>query len=415
MLSLPDAATSLALGPTQTVSGTLSSGTNTLVYSFQGAPGEHIFLDNEQNLGDPVNYRLIGPDGGQIFNINSYSDGGPLTLTESGTYYLLVDGESASPINYQFRLTDTAYAPLSFDTPVTGSLDPAPATDVFSFAGTAGEKLTFASFNDSNGFYGASWVLYGPNNQVLASPFYTESFTETLPSDGNYTLVVPNNANSIPSTYSFEVYQNVNPTAPITFGIPVIAALANPGDLATYTFTGTAGQTLYFGSNNSAPGSNAQITDPGGNSILNQYLGYNYYTYEDSSMLTLPESGTYTVTISNQNDTAGDYNFLLNDTAASTPITLTSGSGTSVSDSIPTGLSANIYQLTGDRRRASLLPGPDPVRVIERPLLDALRARQPVRHSQWRLVRLFDDVAHSRHLLSRCRRHEPGEHLRRQL
>ncbi len=347
MLSLPDAATSLALGPTQTIAGSLSSGTNTLVYSFQGASGEHIFVDNEQNLGDPVNYRLIGPDGGQIFNINSYSDSNPLTLSESGTYYLLVDGESASPINYQFRLTDTAYAPLSFDTPVTGSLSPAPATDVYLFAGTAGEKLTFASFNDSNGFYGASWALYGPNNQLLANPYYTDSFTETLPSDGDYTLVVPNNASSIPSTYSFEVYQNVNPTAPITFGTPVISSLANPGDLATYTFTGTAGQTLYFSSNNSAPGFYAQITDPGGSSILNQYLGYNYYTYEDSSVLTLPESGTYTVTISNQNETAGDFNFLLDDTAASTPVALNSGSGTSVADSIATGLSANIYRLTG--------------------------------------------------------------------
>ena len=347
MLSLPVAATSLALGPTQTVAGTLAVGTNTLVYSFQGASGEHIFLDNEQNLGDPVNYRLIGPDGGQIFNINSYSDSNPLTLTESGSYYLLVDGESSSPINYQFRLTDTAYAPLSINTPTSGSLDLAPATDVYAFAGTAGEKLTFASFNDSNGYYGASWTLYGPNDQVLASPFYTGSFSETLPSDGNYTLVVPNNANSTPSTYSFEVYQNVNPTAAITLGTPVIGTIANPGDEATYTFTGTAGQTLYFGSNYSASGSSAQLTDPGGNSILNQYLGYNYYTYEDSSQLTLPESGTYTLTISNQNEVTGGYSFVLDDTSAAAPLALTAGSGTTISDSIATGLSANIYQFSG--------------------------------------------------------------------
>ena len=116
MLSLPAAATSPAIGPTQTVAGTLPAGTNTQVYSFEGASGENLFLDNEQNLGDPVYYQLIGPDGKQVFNINSYSDAGPLTLTESGTYYLLVDGEASSSINYQFRITDTAYAPLAFNT-----------------------------------------------------------------------------------------------------------------------------------------------------------------------------------------------------------------------------------------------------------------------------------------------------------
>ena len=157
MLSLPAAATSLALGPTQTVAGALPAGTDTEVYSFEGASGEHLFLDNEQNLGDPVYYRLIGPDGQQVFDINSYSDAGPLTLTESGAYYLLVDGEAPSSINYQFRITDTAYAPLAFNTLTTGSLNPAPATDVYGFAGTAGEKVSFESFNDSNGYYGASW------------------------------------------------------------------------------------------------------------------------------------------------------------------------------------------------------------------------------------------------------------------
>ena len=67
LLSLPSAATSLALGPTQTVSGTLSTGTHHHRLQLPGAAGERIFLDNQDAYGAPVNLQLIGPDNGQIF------------------------------------------------------------------------------------------------------------------------------------------------------------------------------------------------------------------------------------------------------------------------------------------------------------------------------------------------------------
>ena len=55
-----------------------------------------------------------------------------------------------------------------------------------------------------------------------------------------------NNPNYSSATYSFEAFQNVNPTATLTLGTEVTGTIANPGDEATYTFTGTAGQRLYF-------------------------------------------------------------------------------------------------------------------------------------------------------------------------
>jgi hypothetical protein len=82
MLSLPDAATPVALAPTQTVTGTLDPGMTTAVYRFLGAAQERIFLDNLTQPGAAVNFVLIQPDGGQAFNIRS-NDSGPLTLTES--------------------------------------------------------------------------------------------------------------------------------------------------------------------------------------------------------------------------------------------------------------------------------------------------------------------------------------------
>ncbi len=45
-------------------------------------------------------------------------------------------------------------------------------------------------------------------------------------------------------SYKFEVFDNVDPTTALTLGTPVTgtgATIANPGDEATYTFTGRPG------------------------------------------------------------------------------------------------------------------------------------------------------------------------------
>ena len=132
--------------------------------------------------------------------------------TASGTYYVLVDGESTSSVNYQFRLTDTSTNSLTFNTTINGTVTNAYQSDVYSFTGTAGEHVYFQYLSESNGYYGATWYLYGPNNRPITSSYTGAGFSATLPTNGNYTLVVDNNSYST-ATYSFEAFQNVNPTS----------------------------------------------------------------------------------------------------------------------------------------------------------------------------------------------------------
>ena len=353
MLSLPQAATSLALGPTQTVTGTLNPGLTTAVYSFLGAAQERIFLDNETASGVAVNFVLIKPDGGQMFNIN-YNDSGPLTLTESGTYYLLAVGASTSPLNYEFRLTDTAYEPITFGTTTSGTVTTATQSDIYSFTGTAGERTYFEELSDSNGYCGAYWDLYGPKNQYITSNSIGGDLTATLPINGTYTLAVYNNTSYATATYSFEAFQNVNPTTGLTLGTPVSGTIANPGDEAAYTFTGSPGQRIYFNSLASPTYYVfAQLTDPNGNSIFNNSEEYNEGPY------TLTYAGTYTLTVysyGTQRGT-GNYSFALDDvTSPSASVSLTAGSATTVSGT----LSGLVDELLPDQRhgrRAALLPG----------------------------------------------------------
>ena len=66
-----------------------------------------------------------------------------------------------------------------------------------------------------------------------------------------------------PSSYSFEAYVNVNPVSSLTLGQEVTGTIANPGDEATYTFTGSPGQEIYYDGLASASGIQATLTDPG--------------------------------------------------------------------------------------------------------------------------------------------------------
>ncbi len=341
LLSLPTAATPLALGPTLPVSGTLNPGNSTAVYSFLGAAGQRMFFDNQTVSGTAVNFTLYRPDGSQVFNEPAFDDA-ITTLTESGTYYLLVEGTSTSSTNFGFRLTDTAYVPLTFGTTTSGTVTNAAQSDVFTFTGTAGERTYFQELSDSNGYYGATWVLFGPNNQQITSGSIGGDLTPTLPAAGTYTLDIYNNASYSSGTYSFEPFENVDPSTTLTLGKPVSGTIANPGDEATYTFTGAPDQRVYFNSLGLPSDVYAILTDPFGNTVFNYVSG-------DSGPYTLAAQGNYSLTIYSYSTTrgTGNYAFTLDDISTATPITLTAGAGTTVTGTLTSGLSANLYELSG--------------------------------------------------------------------
>ena len=118
-------------------------------------------------------------------------------------------------------------------------------SDVYTFTGTAGESTYFEILSQSNGESGATWNLFGPNNVDVANSNSTD-FAATLPAAGNYTLAVDNSRTYPTATYSFEAFQNVDPTSNLTtLGGVVNGTIVNPGDSHTYTFTGAAGQGIY--------------------------------------------------------------------------------------------------------------------------------------------------------------------------
>ena len=57
--------------------------------------------------------------------------------------------------------------PLSFGTTTDGTVTNANQSDVYTFTGTAGERVYFEILSDSNGDFSAYWYLYGPNNAYI--------------------------------------------------------------------------------------------------------------------------------------------------------------------------------------------------------------------------------------------------------
>ena len=167
-----------------------------------------------------------------------------------------------------------------------------------------------------------------------------------LPYTGTYLLAIAGqNAANASVSYSFEVFDNVNPTSALTLGTEVTGTITNPGDSATYTFTGSAGQRIYYDglALASLPVSSAELTNPYGTGLFNNSSS------ADEGPYTLTYSGTYTLTIYSYSNTAatGAYAFTLDDASKATTIALTPGSGTTESGTLATGLSTNLYQFTG--------------------------------------------------------------------
>src|SRR5439155_4256584 len=94
---LSDLAAAAVLTPGTAVSGTLSPANETDVYRFDAAAGDHFHFNMQARTGagNPL-WRLLDPLGAETFNTPftnvTTSDVDTLTLGQTGTYTLLVEG-----------------------------------------------------------------------------------------------------------------------------------------------------------------------------------------------------------------------------------------------------------------------------------------------------------------------------------
>ena len=223
-----------------------------------------------------------------------------MTLTQAGTYYLIRSGGNAfATQTYRFALDDvTNPATLTLGAKTSGTLTPGSQDAIYRFAGTAGQVVYLSSQTDSPGALTntAIYSLYDSNGNLVDLStdnfFLYNDFQATLPSTGNYTLVLAGGARSVASdTYSFILSTAAAPTA-ITTGQVVNGNIAGQTQRDEYTFTGTAGQVLYLDAlGTSSSGLSLEIIEPDHEDIVSSDAG------NDLGPFTLHESGTYTIAV----------------------------------------------------------------------------------------------------------------------
>ncbi|GBF86366.1 Ig-like domain-containing protein [Aphanothece sacrum] len=328
----------LTLG--ETVSSNLSKLGETDIYTFTGTVGQRLYFDGlDSNLEH--NIKLFSPTRNNVFfNSSTSSDSNPFTLTEAGTYQLRLTGNIGA---YNFRLLDLNSASnLAFDTVTNGTLNPGQQTDVFKFTGTAGQRLFFDGLGTQSG---GSFIVYGPNNQVLNSTNLTSDREITLTSDGTYFLVAAG-SNNTSISYSFEMVTPETSTTAINLGETVNGNISEPGEIDIFTFTANAGQRLYYDGLTGNSFIDASLLSPSGASL---------FSFQDSNgnraPITLIESGTYQIRLDSSDATTGAYSFRLLEGATAQNLPF----DTTITQTLNPGTSTALYQFTGTKNQTLFL------------------------------------------------------------
>ena len=294
----------LTLG--ETVTTDLSKGGERDTYTFEGTLGQRLYFDSISG-NSSVTAKLYSPTNKLVFDGRTDLDSSLFTLTENGSYRLVIDGNNTATSNYSFNLQDLAAVDsLELAITITDSLDNGKKVKLYQFRGTKGAVLNFNL--DAESWSGASWRLYDPGNRIISNPSTsTPDFQTTLAANGTYTLAIIGGSTETVD-YSFEVTDNTPATVFNTGLNNNISGTLAAGEVIDSSFTASAGTQVFLDS----LGSNTwqvrvRLIAPDGSFVFN-----NHDSNSDTGIVVLPQSGEYTLqTYGYYSSSTGNYNYQL--------------------------------------------------------------------------------------------------------
>ncbi|AFZ10490.1 Rhs family protein (plasmid) [Oscillatoria nigro-viridis PCC 7112] len=333
------------------VYGELKEKGETDYYTFTGEVGQRIYFDRlfyKQDIPNgywPHTAKLIGPSGAAlpIYNLEYNYDGNPITLKESGTYRIEIDGTEENTGTYSFSVLDLGLAALlNLDTDISGTLNPGQETHLYQFTGSKSQRLFF---DTPGGTVNTNWTLYDSGNNVVPGGDASQNtdMEVVLPNSGTYTLAIRGYNNNTPVNYSFKVITPDVQAGTLAFNVPVSSSIGEKGEQDVYTFTGTKGQRVFLDTLMETPNNRATLVSPSGTKVIN-----NSPMESDSywrSPVILPENGTYSLTVDGDNQTTDPYSFRLVD-ASNVPV-LQKDATSPTSGTLNPGRAIQFYQFTG--------------------------------------------------------------------
>ena len=280
--------------------GSLEGNNETDRYTFTATAGQSFFFGGTGN----VRWRVIDPDGVNVFNPEWIGNRQPVTLTKTGTYMVLIEGQvQSSPQSNQsysiFAQNLSVGAPMSLGTNYTSTT----RYGVYSLSLPTAKQVIFDALVGNSS---VSWTLKGPHGTVVDSRTFAQSdgntFLKTPILDliaGDYTLTVFN-SNSTPAT-SPATFRLLDPSTASTF-TPVAATTTalvsgslSPGSaIGLHNFTAAPGDSIIFDARTPLPGQTLtwRLLGPNGQLVD----GPQDYADAPRTIL-LPYNGQYTFVI----------------------------------------------------------------------------------------------------------------------
>ncbi|WP_143653313.1 VWD domain-containing protein [Streptosporangium subroseum] len=298
LFGVPGAITgTVAVGAPSTLTTTVPG--QNASWSFAGTAGQRVAF-GVSGLAGSASASISKPDGTRLFG-STYCPTAcafdTVTLPTTGTYTLLVDPSDV-------RTGPVTASVIEGD--VTGSLTvggeavklttTGPGQNAYwTFAGTAGQRIAFALTGGT--FSGYASVRKPDGTDLLKSTYCNASCafnTVSLPADGTYTLVVDPSGTAVGSISAQVTEGDVTGTLTVA-GEPVKLTTTGPGQVATWSFAGTAGQRIAFAlTGGTFSGGSALVRDPDGAELAKSTSCKASCAFDTIS---LPVTGAYTVVL----------------------------------------------------------------------------------------------------------------------
>jgi subtilisin family serine protease len=313
-------------GPPVTVTTGPVPGQNALV-TFSGNQNQRIALRlSNVSIGTSsccsARVSILKPDGSTLVFATPFGTGGGFVDTRSlpvtGTYTILVDPQLADVGSATLTLYDvppdvtSTIAPGG--PPVTVSMGPVPGQNALvTFSGTQGQRIALGMSNVTIGTStccSARVSITSPDGSTLvyATPVGRNGGfldTRVLPTSGTYTILVdPQLADVGSMTLTlYDVPPDLNGS--ITIGGPPVSLTLGPvpGQNATLTFSGTAGQRVSLRlsnvtiGNTSCCGARISMLKPDGTNVVPPIL---VGSFGATITATLPVTGSYSIGVDPQ-------------------------------------------------------------------------------------------------------------------
>jgi hypothetical protein len=280
------------------------------------------------NLGSAVTVRTTG----------AYID--PVTLPVTGTYTISINPPGANVGDLTFSLYDVA-ADQTGTLPIGSGPTPlvfaAPGQNgAFTFAGTAGQKVTLTVTDDS--ITQSTISIKKPGNINIASGTIKIAGgilgPVALPVTGTYTVYVdPYSSNT--GGLTLNLFQSPpDLTGTLVPGTPQTLTFDTPGRNALLTFAGTAGQRLALNFNQDTISSTqVSVIKPAGGTVVTPSTFPTNGKFIEP--MTLPATGTYTIKVDPQGLATGSIQVAVYNPPADIAQTATIGTPITVTTTAP--------------------------------------------------------------------------------